>query len=322
MTDVLVYIEINSEYKIENVGKEIISYVRNNFNDTSISAVIATDNVHINNAYNELSKLAVDKLYLIKNDILYRAEANTIAMALKALITDVKPDIFLVGATPSGREIAPRLASKLEIGLTADCTELALDEKGDLLATRPTYGGKMLATIYSKTKPNCATIRPGAFKLLPTDNTNPEIIEFFVDFDNVSNRIEILKSELIKAPDDWTNSDIIIAGGLGLQSAENFDLIYKFADKIGAKPAASRAVVERGWAPYDIQVGQTGKSVSPKLYIAFGISGAMQHVVGITNSDKIIAINTDKDAPIMKLADIAINNDAISTLNKLLNMSN
>lgn len=321
MTEVLVYIGINNEYKIETVGKEIISYVRNNFVDTAVKAVVTADNVTINNSIEELKQLPVEKIYIIKNDLLQKPESNTVAFALKTLINEINPDIFLVGATPSGREIAPRLASKLDVGLTADCTALSLDENHNLLATRPTYGGKMLATIYSKTKPNCATIRPGAFKLQPTINITPEIIDYYIDFSGIKNRIEILKSELIKAPDDWTTADIIVAGGLGLQSLENFELIYKFAEKIDAKPAASRAVVERGWAPYDIQVGQTGKSVAPKLYIAFGISGAMQHIVGITNSDKIIAVNTDKDAPIMNIADIAINNDAILTLNKLLETS-
>ena len=322
MTEVLVYLEINHEHDVEVVGKEIISYVRNNFPNTIISAVVASDNVTINRAFSNLKSIPVDKLYVIKQDILHKAESNIVAVALAELINQINPDVLLFGATPSGREVAPRLASKLDIGLTADCTELSLDENGYLLATRPTYGGKMLATIYSKTKPNCATIRPGSFKLIqPISEINPQIIDFFVDLSSLKNRIDILKSELIKAPDDWTNSDLIIAGGLGLQSEDNFKLIYKLADKINAKPAATRAAVERGWAPYDIQVGQTGKSVSPKLYIAFGISGAMQHVVGIRNSDKIIAINTDKDAPIMSIADIAINEDAIATLNQLINIS-
>jgi len=197
---------------------------------------------------------------------------------------------------------------------------LSVDETGSLLATRPTYGGKMMATIYSKTLPNFATIRPGAFKLIESySNVAPIISDFVVDFSNIINRIEILKSELISLPEDWTTADVIISGGAGLGSKENFELIYKFAEKINAKPAASRIAVEKGWAPHDIQVGQTGLSVSPKLYIAFGISGAMQHIVGITNSNKIIAVNTDETAPIMSMADIAIKADAVAMLKNLLN---
>ena len=196
MTEVLVYIGINNEYKIETVGKEIISYVRNNFVDTAVKAVVTADNVTINNSIDELKQLPVEKIYIIKNDLLQKPESNTVAFALKTLINEINPDIFLVGATPSGREIAPRLASKLDVGLTADCTALSLDENHNLLATRPTYGGKMLATIYSKTKPNCATIRPGAFKLQPTINITPEIIDYYIDFSGIKNRIEILKSEI------------------------------------------------------------------------------------------------------------------------------
>ncbi len=316
--NVLVYIEINNS-SVEIVSKEIISYVRKNFPNPHITGVVISDSAEIASALNDLSSLSIEDIYTIKNDKCYKCEPNIIAEALKQFINELSPDIFLVGATCKGREIAPRLASKLNIGLTADCTELSVDENNVLLATRPTYGGQMLATIYSKTKPYAATIRPGAFKYTESETEiQPKIIDFNVNLDHVFNRIEILKSELIKAPEDWTNADIIVAGGLGLQSKENFVLIYQLANKIDAKPAASRAVVERGWAPYDIQVGQTGRSVSPKLYIAFGISGAMQHIVGITNSDKIIAINTDNDAPIMSLADISVCEDAVAILKKLI----
>lgn len=317
MKNVLVYVQLIGD-KISPVTKEIISYVKENFTNITINGVLLGDSVTIKNAEESINHLSVDSLYIIKNEELLNSEINLYAVCLEKLITELNPDILLMGATSHGRELAPRLASKLNIGLTADCTELSLDSEGHLLATRPTYGGKMLATIYSKTLPNFATIRQGAFKLKNQDEqTQPDIISFEVDLTDYVNRIQLIKSELIKKIDDWTNSDVIVAGGLGLQTKENFNLIYKFAKKINAKPAATRAVVERAWASHDIQVGQTGASVTPKLYIAFGISGAMQHIVGITNSDKIIAVNTDENAPIMNLANIPINTDAIALLKEL-----
>lgn len=317
-SNILIYIEIHNG-KVEQVCKEIISYAIENFNNSNIIGVVVGDSPTINSAIEDLQKLALKKIYLIKHQSLFRPETNLYAISIKSLLDDIKPDVFLVGATISGREIAPRIASKLNIGLTADCTELEFDENEILLATRPTYGGKMMAVIYSKTKPYFATIRPGAFKITNFDTQDkPELINYAVELPTEKNRIEMLKSELRERPEDWTKADIIVAGGAGLKSKENFDLIYKFAEKINAKAAASRVAVEKGWAPPTIQVGQTGSSVSPKLYIAFGISGAMQHIVGITNSDKIIAINTDKSAPIMELADIPINDDAIATLKQLI----
>lgn len=318
MTNVLVYVQILNN-DILPVTYEIISYLRHNFLNCKITGVVLGDSASIHYAKDSLYTLPIDALYIIKNDKLLNAETNTFAVCLEQIINEIKPDIFLMGATSFGRELAPRVASKLDIGLTADCTQLALDNDGKLLATRPTYGGKMMATIFSNTIPNFATVRPGTFKSLDFNNQfKPDILKFSVNLDNIENRIELIKSELIKSMDDWTKSDIIVAGGLGLQSKENFNMIYDFADKIGAKPAASRAAVERGWASHSIQVGQTGVSVSPKLYIAFGISGAMQHIVGINNADKIIAINTDENAPIMSIANISMQVDAISLLRDLL----
>ena len=222
-----------------------------------------------------------------------------------------------MGATDNGRNLAPRTASALELGLTADCTELEIDNYGNLFATRPTYGGKMIATISSKTKPNFATIRVGTFNLSDFRQTKTRTSSIDIENNNTSSPIEVLETYIKDDNNDLTYSDIIIAGGLGLKTKENFAMIYKLAELLNAKPAASRAAVEQNWADKSIQIGQTGIIASPKLYIAFGISGAMQHIVGINNSDKIIAINIDESAPIMKLADVAIKEDAINLLKVL-----
>lgn len=316
--NVLVYIEITNS-QVAKVSKEIISYAKNNFDNVSVNGVVIGDTKTINNTMNDLNSLQTDKLFVLQDNLYDVSNTCVYAQALKNFIEENRPDILLMGATCEGRDLAPRLASKLNIGLTADCTDLKLDEDGKLLATRPTYGGKMMATIYSKTQPNFATIRPGAFKIKnELNNKTPEFIYPKQHISGTCTLAEILYSEDKIQPEDWTCAEVIVAGGLGLKSKNNFDLIYKLSEKLNAKPAASRAAVEQGWAPQKIQVGQTGSSISPKLYIAFGISGAMQHLVGITNSDKIIAVNTDKNAPIMKVADYAIVGDAESILKEML----
>ena len=316
--NVLVYIEIDSN-KVARVSKEIISHALSNFFDSDINGVVIADEKTVNLVLDDLKKCGVKNLYILIDNIFDTHSTCLFSGVLERFILENKPDILLIGATPDGRDLAPRLASKLNIGLTADCTDLQIDSDGKLLATRPTYGGKMMATIISKTVPDFATVRPGAFKYnSEIFHNEPELVYINPDISGLSSLMEIISSENKPKTEDWTCADIIIAGGLGLKTKENFDLIYKLAELLKAKPAASRAAVEQGWAPQNIQVGQTGNSISPKLYIAFGISGAMQHTVGITNSDKIIAINTDRDAPIMHLADFAIQDDAVNVINSLI----
>ncbi len=314
---VLIYLE-NIDSSIAKVSKEIISHVNSCFSDVEVNGVLLCDETIFQSIEQELKSLDLKNIFVIQDNLFDVFNTCIFAEVLTRFVTENKPDILLMGATEDGRELAPRTASKLNIGLTADCTDLKQDENGFLLATRPTYGGKMMATIISKTIPNFATIRQGAFKLNSSvSETLPQFIFLKPDITGLKTLIEIIKTENKESNDDWTCSEIIVAGGMGLKTKENFELIYKLAEKLDAKPAASRAAVELGWAPQAIQVGQTGSSVSPKLYIAFGISGAMQHMVGITNADRIIAINIDKNAPIMKSADIAIVNDAVSIIKQL-----
>lgn len=316
--NVLVYIEIDSN-KVARVSKEIISHALSNFSDSDINGVVIADEKTVNLVLDDLKKCGVKNLYILIDNLFDTHSTCLFSGVLERFILENKPDILLIGATPDGRDLAPRLASKLNIGLTADCTDLQIDSDGKLLATRPTYGGKMMATIISKTVPDFATVRPGAFKYnSEIFHNEPELVYINPDISGLSSLMEIISSENKPKTEDWTCAEIIIAGGLGLKTKENFDLIYKLAELLKAKPAASRAAIEQGWAPQNIQVGQTGNSISPKLYIAFGISGAMQHTVGITNSDKIIAINTDRDAPIMHLADFAIQDDAVNVINSLI----
>ena len=317
----LMYIEIQNN-KVLNVVKEIISEAHCSLSDTGLSGIVITDKLTINAVFDELKSLNLDKIFLIEDDLFDNINTCLYSKVLSDFLISNKPDIFLMGATSFGRDLAPRTASKLNIGLTADCTQISLDENGNLLATRPTYGGQLMATIVSNVKPNFATIRSGAFKVKDFEYIcNTEFITVNHNIAGIDCLLEVLSCETKEIWNDWTCSEVIVAGGLGLKSKENFELIYKFADRIGAKPAASRCAVEQGWAPQSIQVGQTGVSVSPKLYIAFGISGAMQHLVGIDNSDRIIAVNTDINAPIMKSSDYAILADATGLLQTLINQN-
>ncbi|MBS4760631.1 MAG: electron transfer flavoprotein subunit alpha/FixB family protein [Clostridium sp.] len=314
---VLIYLE-NIDSSIAKVSKEIISHVNSCFSEVEVNGVLLCDEAMFQSIEQELKSLDLKNIFVIQDNLFDAFNTCIFSDALTRFVTENKPDILLMGATEDGRELAPRVASKLNIGLTADCTDLKQDENGFLLATRPTYGGKMMATIISKTIPNFATIRQGAFKLSSSvSETSAQLVFLKPDITGLKTLIEVIKTENKESSEDWTCSEIIVAGGLGLKTKENFELIYKLAEKLGAKPAASRAAVELGWAPQTIQIGQTGSSVAPKLYIAFGISGAMQHMIGITNADRIIAINIDKNAPIMKSADVAIVNDAVSIIRQL-----
>lgn len=318
MTNILVFTEID-ENGVIKASKEIISYCVNNFRSAAVNALVLVPPEKKDAAKSILENVGLDNLYVLVNENYDTYSTEIYTDAAVKFLEENNQDIFLVAATPLGRDLAPRIASRMNIGLTADCTEIGLDESGMLLATRPTYGGKLMATILSKTIPQFATIRPGALKLTPehpTKRTN--IQEIFPQIDTSRLMCEILSFKRKYQDSDWTGADIIVSGGRGLGSKENFDLIYKLCEAIGAKPAASRCAVELGWANSNVQVGQTGCSVSPKLYMAFGISGAMQHLVGIENADKIIAVNTDKNAPIMSSSDIAINADAVETLKNLI----
>lgn len=318
MTNILIFAEID-ENGVTSASKEIISYCVNNFKNSTVTAITLVAQKNKPAVEDTLCNLGLDNLYILINDCYEYYSTETYTNAIVEFLNQHPQDIFLIAATPQGRDFAPRVASRMNIGLTADCTEIGLDESNMLLATRPTYGGKLLATILSKTTPQFATIRPGALKLTqdnPQKTTKVEEIFSHIEISELM--CEVLSFKRKRQDTDWTNSDIIVAGGKGLGSKENFDLVYELCEVIGAKPAASRCAVELGWADTHVQVGQTGYSVSPKIYLAFGISGAMQHLVGIENADKIIAINTDKNAPIMAAADISINADAVETIKSLI----
>ncbi|HNW35395.1 MAG TPA: electron transfer flavoprotein subunit alpha [Candidatus Ozemobacteraceae bacterium] len=233
--------------------------------------------------------------------------------ALTGVIREIKPEIVLIGATITGRDLAPRTANRLRTGLTADCTELGIEaSSGLLLQTRPAFGGNVMATIICPNhRPQMSTVRPGVMKPLPADsNRKGEIRQMKIGLKETD--LKVIVRETIKSAArhlDLSEAQIIVAGGRGVGGASQFRVIRDLAETLGAEIGASRAAVESGWVGHDHQVGQTGKSVSPKLYIACGISGAIQHLAGIAGADFVVAVNRDALAPIMKAADVAIVGD-------------
>jgi electron transfer flavoprotein alpha subunit len=258
------------------------------------------------------------KSYLIDAPVFDNYRTEPYCQAICYLVERYKPEIILVGATGLGRDLAGAVATKLETGLTADCTGLAIDDKGFLLQTRPAFGGNIMATILTEnTRPQMATVRPRVMPLSTRDTSlQGEIVRESIPLirdDYGTKVLEVIKDSKLDAVDVAT-ADIIISGGRGLCAKENFSILQEMADELGGVVGCSRSVVEAGWMPIERQVGQTGKTVRPKLYIACGISGAIQHLVGMQDSDVIVAINQDKQAPIFEVASYGIVGDVLNVV--------
>lgn len=234
------------------------------------------------------------------------------AQAVTRVVEERKPSILLIGATTIGRDLGPRLSARLETGLTADCTGLDISEEGDLMMTRPAFGGNLMATILCKEhRPQMSTVRPGVMRMGKKDDTRTGKVENFkVTFDRSKFKVRLL--ETVKEQKnliDITEAKILVSGGRGVGNSEGFKMLEKLAEVIGAEVSSSRAMVDAGVMPHNRQVGQTGKTVRPDVYFALGISGAIQHLAGMEESDFIIAVNKDKYAPIFNAADLGIVGD-------------
>jgi electron transfer flavoprotein alpha subunit len=246
-----------------------------------------------------------DVVYYMEHESLFHFNDELYAEALKKLIEEIKPEVFIGGASAVGRALLPRVAATIKTGLTADCTELDIDnDTGNLLQTRPAFGGNIMATILTPNhRPQIATIRPRVMPVPQESERKGEIKKF--DFNPTTFKLSKIIKEAVILSEEEVNlheAEVIVAAGRGVGSKENLKLIYDFAKKLGAAVGASRAVVDAGWISYPHQVGQTGTTVAPKVYIACGISGAIQHQVGMRSSDIIIAINSDSEAPIFDIA--------------------
>ena len=305
---------------IEEVSLELISKAKRFYNKEICVILPAPESSDETINIEKLSRMGADKIYTVKSPKLAQYSTIYYKEAVLIALKQINPDIFLIGATANGRDLAPRIASALKTGLTADCTDLSLTEDGKLAATRPTFGGSLMATILSRTLPQMATVRPKVFqKSEPDYNNQPQIEEIYVNLDDIINPVEET-AFTPKNPEEESieNAQIIVAAGKGANTPETLELVKKFAEKTGGKFAVSRSLVDLGLFKNDIQVGQTGKTVTPKIYIACGISGAVQHIEGMKNSQMIIAINNDPDAPIFKIADYGIVGDLNEILPKLI----
>lgn len=306
-----VYIETDSGMA-KNVGYELLNPGRMMADKLGSQLVAVILGKGVEAVAQQAIAYGADKVLLVEGDEYetYNTDAQTYAMV--NLIQKYQPFIVLYGATNNGRDVGPRVACSAHTGLTADCTGLDIDEKGLLASTRPAFGGNLMATISCPDhRPQMSTVRPGVFKKPEADDSRTgEIVREDIHIDPANVRVKLL--ERVKEVAEAVNleeAEVIVSGGRGLKSAENFALVRELADAMGGVVGASRAAVDAGWIPHAHQVGQTGKTVAPKIYVAVGISGAIQHLAGMSGSDTVIAINKDPDAPIFSVADYGIVGD-------------
>jgi electron transfer flavoprotein alpha subunit len=294
--------------------------------NTEVTAVLIGSNVK--DLADQLAVYGADKVIVVDDPELKEYRTEPYAHALASVINEYKPDIMLVGATPIGRDLGPTVSARVATGLTADCTQLEIgkfplvalpgqeQKDNQLLMTRPAFGGNTIATIACpNNRPQMATVRPGVMqKIDPIKDAKANVIEFNPGFTPNNKYVEIL--EIVKntvQTVDIQQAKILVSGGRGVGSAENFKLLDDLAAVLNGTVSCSRAVVDSGWKPKDLQVGQTGKTVRHHVYFAIGISGAIQHVAGMEESDIIIAINKDENAPIFDVADYGV----VGDLNKI-----
>ena len=315
--------EISSiAYELLGKAKELAESLDNK----EVTAVLIGSDVK--GLADNLAEYGADKVIVVDDPELKEYRTEPYAHALASVINEFKPEIVLVGATAIGRDLGPTVSARVATGLTADCTVLEIGDfplnpipgqeqkHKQLLMTRPAFGGNTIATIACPdNRPQMATVRPGVMqKIEPIKGAKANVVEFNPGF-TPNNRYVTIK-EVVKAVSntvDIMDAKILVSGGRGVGSPENFKILEDLAEAIGGTVSCSRAVVDSGWKPKDLQVGQTGKTVRPNVYFAIGISGAIQHVAGMEESDLIIAINKDEDAPIFDVADYGI----VGDLNKI-----
>ncbi len=314
--------------KLESIAFELLGKAKDLAKDlnTDVTAILLGSG--IKDLADELAEYGADKVIVVDDPELKEYRTEPYAHAMAEVINKYKPEIVLVGATAIGRDLGPRVSARVATGLTADCTQLEIadfpinpipgqeQKHNQLLMTRPAFGGNTIATIACPdNRPQMATVRPGVMqKIDPIKGAKANIEEFNPGFTPDNKYVEIL--EIVKSVStavDIMDAKILVSGGRGVGSAENFKLLDDLAEVLNATVSCSRAVVDNGWKSKDLQVGQTGKTVRPNVYFAIGISGAIQHVAGMEESDIIIAINKDETAPIFDVADYGI----VGDLNKI-----
>ena len=308
--DLWVFVETNEDGTAKNVGIELLTPGKMMAGKQGGALVAVVIGNNVDEAVKAASEHGAYKVIVVEGPEYAHYTTDAYAIALCALVEKYGPTSMLIGATNNGRDLGPRVSCRLHTGLTADCTALDIDEEsGNVAWTRPAFGGNLMATILCPDhRPQIGTVRPGVFKKSDAGEAKAEIIKEDIHVDAKDIRTQVL--ELIKEADgenvDLEGADIIVSGGRGVGGPEGFEPVKALADALGGVVGASRAAVDAGWIAHAHQVGQTGKTVGPKLYIACGISGAIQHVAGMSGSDCIVAINKDPEAPIFDIADYGV----------------
>ena len=316
---------------ISNIAYELIGKGKELAKDLGVEVTAVLVGSDVKGLADQLAEYGADKVIVVDDPELkeYRTEPYTHAIA--SVIKEFKPEIFLIGATAIGRDLGPRVCARIHTGLTADCTKLDIGDfpmnpvpgretkHNQLLMTRPAFGGNTIATIACPDfRPQMATVRPGVMQKAPKEAGKKAVVtEFNPGFTKNNKYVDIL--EVVKAVSntvDIMDAKILVSGGRGVGSPDNFKILDDLAEAIGGTVSCSRAVVDAGWKPKDLQVGQTGKTVRPNVYFAIGISGAIQHLAGMEESDIIVAINKDESAPIFDVADYGV----VGDLNKIVPM--
>ena len=316
---------------VSNIAYELIGKGKELAKDLGVEVTAVLVGSDVKGLADQLAEYGADKVIVVDDPELkeYRTEPYTHAIA--SVIKEFKPEIFLIGATAIGRDLGPRVCARIHTGLTADCTKLDIGDfpmnpvpgretkHNQLLMTRPAFGGNTIATIACPDfRPQMATVRPGVMQKAPKEAGKKAVVtEFNPGFTKNNKYVDIL--EVVKAVSntvDIMDAKILVSGGRGVGSPENFKILDDLAEAIGGTVSCSRAVVDAGWKPKDLQVGQTGKTVRPNVYFAIGISGAIQHLAGMEESDIIVAINKDESAPIFDVADYGV----VGDLNKIVPM--
>ncbi len=331
MKSVFVYCELNEEYRIADVSLELLSKGRKLAAELNVPLEAILLGVNLEKALEQLRAYGVSVIHYADNAQLFPYKTLIHAKLITSLIEKEQPDIALFGATSVGRDLAPRIASALRCGLTADCTNLVIGSHTDnrkkieydnlLYQIRPAFGGNIIATIINpETRPQMATVREGVMRLEPLNEQNDPIkkeisLDILTPEDDV---IKIIERHIEASKVNLKGSQILISGGYGMGSKENFNILYELADLLGAEVGGTRAAVDAGFCEPERQIGQTGITVRPKLYIACGISGAVQHRAGMDQSAKIISINTSPQAPINAIADYVIIGDVMRVIPKMI----
>ncbi|MCG8570402.1 MAG: electron transfer flavoprotein subunit alpha/FixB family protein [Spirochaetes bacterium] len=316
--EVWTFIEIINN-KIADVSLELISKANELAKNLKVKTGAVLPGHNVKQYADQLHKYGADKVYIIEDEKLKNYTTLPYAKVMTDIIKEYQPQIVLYGATTTGRDLAPRIASELKVGLTADCTNLKIGDYADreqeysniLYQIRPAFGGNIIATIVSpKHRPQMATVREGVMKKNETQSSaKGEILAFKADIPQSLSMTEIVKKIQQEKSVDLKAANIIVSGGIGVGTKDNFELIHQLAHAIGGEVGGSRAAVDAGFVGKDHQVGQTGTTVRPRLYIAVGISGQIQHMAGMHEASRIIAINNDPNAPIFQIAHYGIIGD-------------